>query len=88
MLHSHSLTDKQELIIPLKRIRPQRVAARRQSELRIIIANEENGKSADWMDEEELDLNGMEIPQDEEIHAIPIYSMKEHFDSPWENGEA
>jgi hypothetical protein len=88
MLRSHSSSHKQESIIPPKRIRPQRVAARRQRELMVIIANEENGESAEWMDEEELDLNGISIPQDEEIHTLPIYSMKEHFASPWENGEA
>jgi hypothetical protein len=41
--------------------------------------NEENGESIDWMDEGELNLNGISMPQDEEIHAFPIYSMKEHF---------
>jgi hypothetical protein len=51
----------------------------------VVIANEENGESADWMDEEDLDLNGISIPQDEEIQALPIYSMKEHFASPCEN---
>ncbi|BFZ21940.1 hypothetical protein BsWGS_24979 [Bradybaena similaris] len=88
MLRSHSLTHKQESIIPAKRIRPQRIAARRQRELMVIIANEENGESADWIDEDELDLNGISIPQDEEIHALPIYSMEDHFASPWENGDA
>lgn len=89
MLRSHFVTHKQEsIIIPPKRIRPQRVAARQQRELMVVIANEENVKSADWIDEEELDLNGISIPQDEEIHALPIYSMKENFASPWENGEA
>jgi hypothetical protein len=45
----------------------------------VINANEENVESVDWMDEEELDLNGISIPQDKEIHAVPIYSMEEHF---------
>ena len=75
-------------IIPPKRIMPQRVAARRQRELMVIIANEENGESVDWIEEEELDLNGISIPQDEQIRALPIYSIKEHFASPWENGKA
>ena len=87
MLRNHSATHKQESIIPPKRIRPQRVAARRQRELMVIIANEENGESVDWIEEEELDLNGISIPQDEQIRALPIYSIKEHFASPWENGE-
>ena len=50
--------------------------------------NAENEESADWIDEEDLDLNGISIPQDEENRALPIYSLKEHFASPWENGES
>lgn len=89
MLRNHSVAHKQEsIIVPPKRIRPQRVAARRQREVMVIIANEENGESVDWIDEEYLDLNGISTLQHEEIRALPIYSMKEHFASPWENGEA
>ena len=51
----------------------------------VIIANEENGESAECIDEEELDLNGISISPDEETNTFPIYSMKEHFSSPWEN---
>ena len=54
----------------------------------VIIANEENGESVDWIDEEDVDLNGISTPQDEEIRALPIYSANEHFASPWENEEA
>ena len=55
-----------------KPIRPQRVAARRQRELMVIIANEENGESAEWIDEEET-------------NTFPIYSIKELFSSPSES---
>lgn len=89
MLRNHSLTHKQEsLIVPLQRIRPQRVAARRQRELMVIIANEINGESADWIEEEDLDVKGIPIPHDKKIHSIPVCSLKEHFNSPWENDEA
>lgn len=39
------------------------------------------------MNEEDLDLNGTSIPQDDDVYALPIYSMKEHFCSPWDNEE-
>jgi hypothetical protein len=79
--------NTQHTITTPKRIRPQRVAARRQRELMVIIANEENEESVDWMDEE--DLNGISIPQDEEILSLHIYFMKKHFNSPIrENGES
>jgi hypothetical protein len=29
------------------------------------------------MEEKELDLNGISIPQDEEIHVLPVYFMHE-----------
>ena len=41
----------------------------------------------DWIDEE-LALNEISIPDDDDIHSFPTYSMKEHFASPWENREA
>ena len=63
MLRNHSLTHKQESsIVPLQRIRPLRVAARRQRELMVIIANEINGESVDWIEEEDLDVKGIPIP--------------------------
>ena len=44
------------------RIRPIRVATRRQRELMVIIANSENGpEDAEWIEENELDLSG-QIP--------------------------
>ena len=49
--------------------------------LMVVIANEENGESADWIDEEDLDLNGISIPFDDDIHSFPTYFMKEHFAS-------
>ena len=79
------MTHKQDLIIPSKRIRPQRIAARRQRGLMVIIANVENGKSVDWIDKEELDLNRILIPEDDDNQTFPVYSMSEHFTSPWEN---
>jgi len=75
------MTHKQDLIIPSKRVRPQRVAARRPRELMVIIANVENGESVDWIDEEELDLNGISIPGDDDNQTFPVYSMSEHFAS-------
>ena len=54
----------------------------------VIIVNAENGENADLIDEEDLDLNGIPISQDEENRVLPICSMKEHFAPPWDNGKA
>ena len=48
----------------------------------------ENGENTDWMDEENLDLNGVPIPQDEKNCVLPIYSMKDYFALSWDNGKA
>ena len=41
--------------------------------------------SIDWIDEEEF--NGISIPEDDDSQTFPVYSMCEHFASPWENEE-
>jgi len=87
MLRRHSMTHKQDLIIPSKRFRPQRVAARRQRKLMVIIVNVENRESVDWIDEEELDLNRISILEDDDNQTFPVYYMSENFASPWENKE-
>ena len=50
----------------------------------IVIANVENGDSVDRINKEELDLNGISIPEDEDIQVLHLNSMIEHFASPWE----
>lgn len=54
-----------------------------QQELMITGANE----SAYCIDED-LDLNGISIPQDGEIHTTASYFRKKHFASPCQKGEA
>lgn len=53
-----------------------------------IIALNENGREqADWIDVDDLDLQGipalLEI-SDEEPSILPCCSIKEHLSSPWE----
>ena len=56
------------------------VAARRQQEMMVNIANAENVKSAEWQDEDNLDISEMIIPE-----KMSVYTITEHFSSPWEN---
>jgi len=81
------MTYKQDFIIPSKRIRSKRVAARLQRELMVIIANVENEESIDWIDEEELDLNGISILEDDDNQTFPVYSISKHFATPCKNEE-
>ena len=67
-------------------MRPFRVAARRQREMMVIIANAENLKNAEWQDEDNLDISEMIIPEKSWCGSgMPVYTITEHFSSPWEN---
>ena len=44
---------------PATRARPQRIAARRQRELMVVIAEQENAQSIDWLDESEVEFEGL-----------------------------
>ena len=69
-------------------IRPMRVAAKRQRELMAIIAYGEMF-SAEWLDEENVDLSGVSVPQESiQPEPMPIITIEEHLTSPWEDIEA
>jgi len=62
------------------------VAARRQREMMVIVANGVNVKSAEWQDEDNLDISKMIIPEKSCTGSrMPVYTITEHFSSPWEN---
>jgi hypothetical protein len=70
----------------IKRIRPLRIAARRQRELMAVIARRENAHSEDveWLDEDEVDLSAIIIPGNNDGERLmPVVTMDEHFTSPW-----
>jgi len=61
------------------------VAARRQREIMVIIANAENVKSAEWQDEDNLDISEMVIRRKCCTSSeMPVYTITEHLSSPWE----
>ncbi|GBL99358.1 hypothetical protein AVEN_206775-1 [Araneus ventricosus] len=66
------------------RVRPLRIAARRQQELMAVIAFTENVELAEWVDEDDIDIRGLTIPEDESDVKMPVYSINEHISSPWE----
>ena len=86
LLKQHVKIHKTAKDLPVvKRTRPIRVAARRQREWMAIFANEKDGpEQADWMDEDDLDLEGVSIPkQSNNQPKIPIVSLKDHLSNPW-----
>jgi len=43
-------------------------------------------KSAEWQDEDNLNISEMIIPEISCIGSgMPVYTITEHFSSPWEN---
>lgn len=84
LLRMHSEIHKKTIL--LQSIRPIRIVARRQRELMAIIAHEENGESVEWIDEDDLDLSEVIIP-DENIPntPLPVFSIEEHLKSAWED---
>ncbi|GBM34691.1 hypothetical protein AVEN_233374-1, partial [Araneus ventricosus] len=57
---------------------------RRQQELIAVIAFTENVEFADWVDEDNIDIRGLTIPEDESNVKMPVCSMNKHIFSPWE----
>jgi len=67
-----------------QRFRPFRVAARRQRELMVVIAQRElNSGNAEWVDEDIVDLTDIELPVATGDLAMPTVSVDEHLKSPW-----
>ena len=65
-----------------QRIRQLRVAARRQRELMLVIAQRElNLEYAEWVDEDIVDLTDIELPVAPGDLAMPTVSVDEQ--SPW-----
>ena len=48
--------------------------------------HEENGEHVEWVDEDELDVTGIILPQEEDgdDNPMPVITMEEHFTGVWE----
>jgi hypothetical protein len=88
--HRKKQTTTADIETTLKQIRPIRVAAKRQREYMVVIARQENAEDVEWMDEEELDLVGIDNFDSITVQAknqMPIISIEEHCAVPWTNEE-
>ena len=75
-----------EMAVAMQRIRPLRIAAKRQREMMAIILQNEV-EFADWIDRDYLDTDGMDIPDDnaDNNSQLPIMTVEQHLSSPWTN---
>ena len=79
----HAATVEATITQPIVRIRPLRVAARRQRELMAIIVQQE-AECAEWMDEELLNLASVDMPADSDAELpMPVVSVDCHLNCPW-----
>jgi len=85
-LKSHQRVCGVEDAIPTLRVRPVRVAARRQRELMAVIAFQEH-EDVEWIDEEFVDTAGMTVPADSvnkrQSIPNPIINTADHLAVPW-----
>ena len=87
LLKQHVTIHNQTKEPPTRPVRPIRLAAKRQRELMVIIANEMDGpEQAEWIDEEEIDLESLIIPPEVSTRSIamPLVSMENHLSTPLE----
>lgn len=83
--HCNGVHKTEGKVLPeVARVRPLRIAARRQRELMAIIALNDKVEVADWMDEDDIDVTGITIPEDDGNNNMPIISINDHLSSPWE----
>jgi hypothetical protein len=84
MLQQHVSQHKRPPLVPATRARPQRIAARRQRELMVVIAEQENAQSIDWLDESEVVFEGLLPSEDAEgsevLPKIPLSKLSDTSD--------
>lgn len=84
MLQQHVYQHKRPPLVPATRARPQRIAARRQRELMVVIAEQENAQSIDWLDESEVVFEGLLPSEDAEgsevLPKIPLSKLSDTSD--------
>lgn len=75
----HSLKENQ-----MAKIRPVRIAAKRQREVMAIISNMDKVEDCEWIDEDDVAFQiSSDIPSDSISDLFPIVTMNQHFDCPW-----
>lgn len=88
MLQKHFVLHKAVAPPPVVKIRPQRLAAKRQRELMVVIISEEREEeTVESIHEDDLDLVGLTIPNEDSDNfstTVPIFTMNQHLAQPWE----
>ncbi|GBN83978.1 hypothetical protein AVEN_18437-1 [Araneus ventricosus] len=76
IIGAHKITGKCQPEVG--RVRPLRIAARRLQELMAVIAFTENVEFRDWVDEDDIDIRGLTIPEDERCQNACVLDKRTH----------
>lgn len=69
-----------------RKLRPQRLAARRQKERMVVWTTRLNDEHCDWFDENDVELvNELETQTGESV--MPIFHIDDHMQNRWEDDE-
>ena len=75
-------------VVPsVPKVRPVRIAAKRQRELLAIILNHEKQEAAEWLEEDMLDIDDISLPDFDSNaeHTAPVFTVEEHLRNPWQS---
>lgn len=68
-----------------RRIRPLRIAAKRQREMMAVLVDNYNHEYAEWIEEQDLDVMGVNTDNIKQKAATaPVLTVKEYMVVPWE----
>jgi len=79
---SQRSTSNDPPIIP--RVRPQRIAAKRQKEKMVIWTSRLNDKHVDWFDEDEVEVIEHNETETGESSVIPVVDIDKYMENVWE----
>lgn len=63
--------------------RPSKIFARREEEM--LVSMDEECWEVEWLDEEELEVDGVPFINNDDLNKIPVVDMSQHFNTIWES---
>lgn len=86
MKNVHSTLNADVVALSSPRIRPIRVAARRQHEKMVVWKARLQGDHVDWFDVDDLDLEHVDLPPVDGVNpnCIPLINMDNYMEQVWE----
>ncbi|XP_042896686.1 uncharacterized protein [Parasteatoda tepidariorum] len=71
--------------LQINKVRPVRVAARREKELLVILRNQESEDHAEWIEDDLVDEENLNFSSVADESNAELVSLEKHLECPWEN---